>query len=159
MPIPVSWSWVQIPRLVFIFFDFSPPILSNGVMRDKKCGTFHDSVLHPCARAILLFSLSFNFSLCTAKASKIVLAKFSVLFLMMWSDLNQNMNTHSAWGANPGLFDWKFISLSWYCWYFSPREVNRNPFQCLSRRLGPGFESPDRIFTFSIFPLLSYQMG
>ena len=112
MPIPVSWSWVQIPRSVFIFFDFSPPILSNGVMRDKKCGTFHDSVLHPCARAILLFSVSFNFSLCTAKASKIVLAKFSVLFLMMWSDFNQNMNTHSAWGANPGPLFWKSISIS-----------------------------------------------
>ena len=147
------------PDRVFTFFDFPHPILSNGLVRDKKRRALHDFALHTCTRAMLLFSVSFNFSICTAEESKIWLTKIGVLFLMILSDLNQNINTHSTWGAHPGPFDWKSISLSWYCWYFSPREVNRNPFQCLSRRLGPGFESPDRIFTFSIFPLLSYQMG
>ena len=112
-------------------------------------------MLHPCARAILLFSLSFNFSLCTAKASKIVLAKFSVLFLMMWSDLNQNMNTHSAWGANPGPLVWKSNSLSSSLLILLPLRVNRKPFQCLSRCLYPWFESPDIVVIFFIFLLLS----
>ena len=159
MPIPVSWSWVQIPRSVFIFFDFSPPILSNGVMRDKNVelftilccilaqGPYYSSLY----RSILVYVLLKQVKLYSQN-----LAYYfwwcGQIWIKIWTPIPHGERTQ----------DLCFGSQSHYplhCWYSSPWEVNWNPFQCLSRRLGPGFESPDRIFIFSIFPLLSYQMG
>ena len=60
-------------------FLFPSPILSNEVVQDKKCSTFHVLALPPCTRALLNFSVSLNFSICTAEASSIGLAKIERL--------------------------------------------------------------------------------
>ena len=49
------------PQRVFPSVRFFPPILSVGVVRGKKCGTLHDFACHPCAGAMLIFSVSFQF--------------------------------------------------------------------------------------------------
>ena len=36
---------------------------------EQKCGTRHEFACHPCAGAMLIFSVSFQFSICTAEAS------------------------------------------------------------------------------------------
>ena len=34
---------------------------SRAKLRGKKCGTLHDFACHPCAGAMLIFSVSFQF--------------------------------------------------------------------------------------------------
>ena len=34
---------------------------TNILIRSKKCGTLHDFACHPCAGAMLIFSVSFQF--------------------------------------------------------------------------------------------------
>ena len=36
-------------------------VVGNGGAVAKKCGTLHDFACHPCAGAMLIFSVSFQF--------------------------------------------------------------------------------------------------
>ena len=47
----------KLNNLKYIFFHQKKAICSA----DKKCGTLHDFACHPCAGAMLIFSVSFQF--------------------------------------------------------------------------------------------------
>ena len=53
--IALFWpKWIQMA----MFYDLRR---KTGAMRGKKCGTLHDFACHPCAGAMLIFSVSFQF--------------------------------------------------------------------------------------------------
>ena len=47
----------EILKKILIFF----PSQLKTLVRIKKCGTLHDFACHPCAGAMLIFSVSFQF--------------------------------------------------------------------------------------------------
>ena len=46
---------------IMIYGAFFLPKTKIEAMRSKKCGTLHDFACHPCAGAMLIFSVSFQF--------------------------------------------------------------------------------------------------
>jgi len=44
-----------------VFLQNFRQIVRIDVQVDKKCGTLHDFACHPCAGAMLIFSVSFQF--------------------------------------------------------------------------------------------------
>ena len=54
-------------------------VATDRFAKKKKFGTLHEFACHPCAGAMLIFSVSFQFSICSAEATTLVTVAHSYL--------------------------------------------------------------------------------